>query len=615
MKKRIIRVGFGWKEGGLQLATRKYLYFFYRIHLIRMISVILAVLGAIWLARYLTQREYVTVVWRTGELFVYHQASDQWIATSDSELDRPARLRAGDQPVRPLQTITEDTMLESLKTLTQQRSVIRFNPYETVILTNGSGVERKAVGSTQVEYTLTGVAYLTVNPAESGEEITYSVNGIHLGVKGCTIMYQDLILPAEITALAGECWITPEQKKFLHLDDGLPFTGEKAPLTDESVLVITDDLIYLEEQLEDREELRRSTFLPGFDLQGHYQAVGEARTSSGEYQLIRDGKTYQVREFQIPVMAGDRIVNTSFVPVLIELDSGDKIRLYPQAEISLPDPIAEEGKELPLLLLKARAIAQEIANETAVVYPVKGRVRIRVVPASQRKLSFRTVTAEIGIKGTEFEIDQSREATEALVVGGIVEMNSIDNPPAVAIGRGYMSRAEKGKPAVLPYPIPPERFKELLIDAFDKDQKPLLVAGNLVLDQLSIKPGQTIVFEWSKPIRSSNLVIDGISYSLKQTDHPNRAALDRSLLQGVSAGKYTVRIEALDLNQIWGEADGQLSVLPGKSLAFICTKPALRFTESELDAIREFQRDARIKVDGIVGPETRRKIRELLNCQ
>jgi peptidoglycan hydrolase-like protein with peptidoglycan-binding domain len=56
-------------------------------------------------------------------------------------------------------------------------------------------------------------------------------------------------------------------------------------------------------------------------------------------------------------------------------------------------------------------------------------------------------------------------------------------------------------------------------------------------------------------------------------------------------------------------------VLPGKSLAFICTKPALRFTESELDAIREFQRDARIKVDGIVGPETRRKIRELLNCQ
>jgi hypothetical protein len=300
---------------------------------------------------------------------------------------------------------------------------------------------------------------------------------------------------------------------------------------------------------------------------------------------------------------------------LIELDSGDKIRLYPQAEISLPDPIAEEGKELPLLLLKARAIAQEIANETAVVYPVKGRVRIRVVPASQRKLSFRTVTAEIGIKGTEFEIDQSREATEALVVGGIVEMNSIDNPPAVAIGRGYMSRAEKGKPAVLPYPIPPERFKELLIDAFDKDQKPLLVAGNLVLDQLSIKPGQTIVFEWSKPIRSSNLVIDGISYSLKQTDHPNRAALDRSLLQGVSAGKYTVRIEALDLNQIWGEADGQLSVLPGKSLAFICTKPALRFTESELDAIREFQRDARIKVDGIVGPETRRKIRELLNCQ
>ncbi|MBU2509984.1 FecR domain-containing protein [bacterium] len=601
-----------WKNARLEIRGKHNIYFFERKHILRIILTFVLLIVAGCYLKAVFFKDSAKIIWQQGDILLLNEQSNEWHVLTESRFSSEATLKMEGQTGK-VSTPEETSHLEvESEHLSGKKAVLRYDASVTAILTEGSIIKRTISPEKLFNFDLQGLVYLTWQPTSDNQVYRISINGLLLETSGSTLIHFIEGGESKLSLIEGNLWVLPGQQKFVKVSDHLKIISGKVAIGSLHAIVYNENMFSVEKRSEETDLIRRSSFLPGFDGEGNYRQVATAHLSSGEYHLIRNGKTYLVSEFIIPIMKGDKIINSSNNPLLIKFESGDLMRLYPESEISVPESDFEQGKP-PLLMVVHGDVTKNQQKESFIV---NGRIRIKIDKKNlTRRIVFRTSIAMITVKGTDFEINATDARVETLVATGTVCYSDLNEKKIVEINRGYMSYIDNDGLPVNPVIIPPERFKSLLEDSFGKENKPILISKNQDLKRLSIKKGEILKFEWSKPIQESNIVLSESSYPLIKTEDPRIVMLTRKMLNGVVAGKYSVRLEAKDINEIWGEVEAQLSVLPEQSLSFLCDPKKAIFDQKETEAIKAFQQETNIRVDGIVGPETRSKIQEMLNCQ
>jgi putative peptidoglycan binding protein/FecR-like protein len=593
-----------WSEGHLEIRGKRYLHIFEKKHFFRIfLTFLLITISASYLVVY-HLNDHVDVVWQNGGVFRRDDQSNQWQKQRKDRFVSSSTLKLGAPDTVKKETDNKFSPANIIG------AVLKYHDSVTAVLTEESVINRLQSTGDTISFKLEGIIYIHIPMITGSKAQSVVINGIQMESSGGTLMHYVEKDEAKISLLAGELLILPGQRSLVQIPEAQKFKSGKADLAIDQAIVFKDDYISIEKATDFAEATRRISYLPGFEKDGPYVPMGSALIKEDGYQLIRNGETYDVKERVIPVMFGDKIVNSSSVPLVIETKYGDQIRLYPLSEFKIPD--SDNGKVQLPLLMTLYAESKISNNENS--FLVKGRLRIKINKKFKRRVSFKSAVAMIIIKGTDFEINSGDKDTEALVVSGIVGMSDLDNRKSIDIKRGYMSSIGKDGLPSEAVVIPPDRFKELLRESF-AEEKPILLSKNIDLNRLSLKKGTSLVFQWDKPIQSANIIVNSKVYPLAVDKEGNNTVLERSVLHDLVAGKYAARIEAKDQQNNWGETDISFSLLPEKSLNFLCNSDSTKFNKRETDAIKAFQKETRIKVDGIIGPETRRKIQEMLNCE
>ena len=596
-----------WTDGLLEIKTKKYIYIFEKKHLLRIFIFLMLVIWGAYFFLFASKEEFAEIVWLNGDLLQFDDHLKQWQTAEGRRfpIASPVKLLSRQEE----KNNPEDKDKNKISEITG--AVLRYSRSLTVTLAEGAAFKRVVGKEEEESLTLEGTQYLILSGTPESPVKPFTLNKLRLQSTGATIMHYVEDGESKIAVIDGELSILPQQYIFVRFPEGQSFTSGELKLADQQVIAWKSDYVSIEKATANVEKIRRDTYLPGFDKKGVYQPIGYATFDNGEYQLVRNGSTYLVREKTIPVMYGDRIINTSTDSITIKTESEDFLRLYTQSEIEMPVPSADRGK-YPLLVIVYGQTKPQVAES---VFGVGGRVRIKINDRLKRRLSFRSSVAMIGVKGTDFEVNIDAAVAETLVVNGKVSLSDPEQRKSIEITRGFMSTIGADGLPTDPVVIPADRFRELLQESFDSEDKPVLQQNGMDLNRLSIKKDNPIRFTWDKPIAKANIVISGKTYPLTVEQDTRITLLIRETLKDLVAGKYAARLEALDFNDNWGESGIQLSILPEKSLHFLCESVKRDFTEEEIEAIKAFQRETRIKVDGIIGPQTRGKIREMLNCK
>lgn len=99
---------------------------------------------------------------------------------------------------------------------------------------------------------------------------------------------------------------------------------------------------------------------------------------------------------------------------------------------------------------------------------VKGKIRFYIsrVTNAFNTYDVHTVTAVIGIRGTDFIVDASGDTTGLYVIGGIVGYGNVNQPPSAAIEvtQGTVSFVRGDKPPTMPTAYSGKRIQELIED-------------------------------------------------------------------------------------------------------------------------------------------------------
>lgn len=595
----------GWINGRLEIKGKRYIYFFEIKHFVRIFLALVLLVAAGVYCISLVFDDRVEIVWQNGEVFQLDEQAKSLQQQQESEFS-------------PFDTLTVESIKDKKKQPQKQTGypentsvVLRYSESITAILSEGATIKQEITPEGTSHFSLAGTVYLTISPVAETSTFPIIINNISLETSGGTIMHYVEEGKSKLSLIEGDLLVSPNQKNFIKVNDDQVFVAGKIKLDNQQAVVFQEDFLAINKATDFVDSVRQNSYLPGFDKKGIYQSAGSAYLAEGEYQLVRHGYTYEIRERTIPVMHGDKLINSSEDTILLTTNYGDLIRLYSQSEIRLPDPTEEEKK--PPLLMTVSAQTAFSGKEKSFV--IKGRVRVKVNKLKRRRVSFKSSVALVGVKGTDFEINASDSGTETLVVTGTVSLSDLDETKTVDIERGFMSSIGADGAPVTPVVIPPDRFKNLLQESFDSKEKPELLSKDLDLNRLTIKKGKSVVFQWSKSLQAANIVLPEKSYPLDVEENSDNVTLTRETVSDMVAGKYAARLEAQDVNGNWGEADIQFSILPEKSLDFFCDPNKANFNKSEIDAIKAFQKETNIKVDGIIGPETRGKIQEMLNCE
>jgi hypothetical protein len=139
-------------------------------------------------------------------------------------------------------------------------------------------------------------------------------------------------------------------------------------------------------------------------------SVGQIIRKSGRVFIIRKGKAIPVNNFGALFQNEDKIKTDKNGKAKLSFDNGDEVFLAPSTEITVnEDDFSSQKKGVNSFLLS-----------------VWGKIRAKVRKSSDKELRVKTVTATIGIKGTDFIVDYSVSDRKTTVgtLKGLVSLQS-----------------------------------------------------------------------------------------------------------------------------------------------------------------------------------------------
>lgn len=151
----------------------------------------------------------------------------------------------------------------------------------------------------------------------------------------------------------------------------------------------------------------------------------------------------------------------------VSLSTGDWVQtgVKSKAEVSI------NGKEETIeLSSKSFFKMEDVSQETTHVVMLSGKGRFNVAPSKKklkrrnaRRFQLRTVTALVGVRGTEFVVGASEQQTSLLTLSGIVSMASVELPDIeVEVPKDQASGVKKGETPTAPVKVPPALRKQII---------------------------------------------------------------------------------------------------------------------------------------------------------
>ncbi|MBI4081826.1 MAG: hypothetical protein HY423_04375 [Candidatus Lambdaproteobacteria bacterium] len=354
-------------------------------------------------------------------------------------------------------------------------AVVTYSPRELLTLAGGASLARTVAKDGASEYTLGGLAHLLLSTPAEAKALQVTINGVKLEVRTAHLFFNGWKRPAEITLVAGEAkpLEPPAAKKEAEkpaaapaappaapaapaapavpaaLPEGAkppeppPGPKEAAPLKPGERLVLDPAGVKLEPPAAPEDPFRAWSLRAGFDVAGPFTPAGEAVPSDKRLKLTRHGKDAQLTGERIPVFEGDKLLIGATQRVGLELVTGDRMTLYGGSTFTLDKFDTQPVKP-------------------SFLFTFAGRMRALIAPRAARgETGFRSLTATIGIKGTDFESIASAAATEVSVVEGLVGVGDAKGEGIVDVAAGFRTTVAQGQKPEPPKPIPPEELQKL----------------------------------------------------------------------------------------------------------------------------------------------------------
>jgi hypothetical protein len=282
---------------------------------------------------------------------------------------------------------------------------------------------------------LTGAAHLLFDTGSDGPR-EFILNGVKLRAHRLQLFFNGWTDPPTAQVLSGEAELAGEGQS------GSAGRGQTIVL-DPKQPRIEGERLGAGEPLPD-DPLREWATLAGFEAPGQFRRAGVALPSDQRLRVNRNERISQVTGERIPVFEGDQLLSEDGQRVRVEFDSGDKVRLTNKAVFRI-DEYLPANREKPSML-----------------FSLLGKVRALIVSRLEPDaVRFKTGTATIGVKGTDFNMIAEEVSTVVETVEGTVGVSDPAGVGEVTLGPGMQTSVAAGALPAEPSPIPPDRLQEL----------------------------------------------------------------------------------------------------------------------------------------------------------
>ena len=151
--------------------------------------------------------------------------------------------------------------------------------------------------------------------------------------------------------------------------------------------------------------------------------VGKVIVKHQGVVVERRGEVLNINAFGRKLRSGDIVVTGDTGKAHVIMDKGDIIILAPWTKLTILD------KDNPVPSTKS----------STRTFSFDGKIRAKIKRSRNRKPRFKTVNAEINIKGTEFVAEYANKITTVATLEGLVNMSSAETGEDTDIPAGKMS--------------------------------------------------------------------------------------------------------------------------------------------------------------------------------
>ncbi len=348
---------------------------------------------------------------------------------------------------------------KSPKKLAEAYSVVTKGNQLLLTLSNGSQFEHTISKKEKLpQYRLSGAIHLLINDSKKKQQQHFYINDVKIKAGKSHLFYDTLGDKSRLTIIDGNAEVTlsiakpaPPRKT-----SGDATTDAKtAPAKPEMVLktiklasfdrlILNKKGYQIEKNVDPKKDLIFSyAIVPGFEVPGPYRAAGKAEFKGESLQIKRYGKQSRLKQSPVLLMEGDEVTTADKQTATLHLTEKDMIRLSQNSTFTI-ESYKFEDKQL---------------NST---FRFAGKIRARIAKRKKRSsLRFKTATAVIGIKGTVFEANASKETTAVETVQGTVGVSDPNGKGEVDVKAGEMTTVAANALPKPPEPIPSDRLKQL----------------------------------------------------------------------------------------------------------------------------------------------------------
>ncbi len=463
----------------------------------------------------------IHVLYRKGELFKQQQEGLK-------PLEKKEVLKIG-ETLKVGKIENPKTLIKEPKRLKEAQAVIRLTDGILATLSNGSTLSYSMSKKEKIhEINVIATAHIYLIPAKNQNEVKVRINNLIITSAQIHLFYHDLLANPVLTVIDGmasakvsgdmkfesEMLVGESDKK---ADEEKP---KEINLKPQSRLVFLKEGIKVFEKIDlDKDPIYPQTLVPGFDTIGAYRSVGAVEFTGKDLIIKRYKKTSRLDSSPAVLMEGDEIQTTAKQTATLHLDAKDDIRLFQNTRFAI-------NTYSPKL------------DKSEVLFNFLGKIRANVTKRKKAtRIRFKTVTAVIGIKGTDFEVDATEKSAEVATIEGEVGVTDPAGKGEVIVKAGMLTTIAAGALPSVPIPIPSERFKNMLESAVPVAAIPVIIV---------LKEIKFISPENGKAYSTPELKLD-----VKPADAPLEFILDKKkvmlkngdVLQNLTEGEHQLQVK------------------------------------------------------------------------
>lgn len=410
------------------------------------------------------------------------------------------------------------TLNDAIKASGKSKAVVRLNKQVFVTLAGGSGLSYRTLKDGTLNLKLTGAAHIFAY--QKDKDMTFSLRGVKFSTQQGHFYVTDWDKTPQIVLVDGAAKATG-----MFLEEKASKKGakvKKKPLTSKemkagSSIIAGKKGILLVKDGKYSRPLYQASLVSGINRSGAYRFVGVVEFSDGEVSVKRFEKLIKLSKSPALISQGDEIQTASDQTAVLSFFNKDKIRLFSKTKFTI--------NQYP---------------EKTVKKPVKfgflGKIRAKITKRKKfRRMFFKTATAIIGIKGTEFETSATAQVMSVKTVEGIVGVTDPSGGGEVLVNAGQQTKVESGKLPEKPIAIPPEELKKL---------NAAILTANQILEVrgLSIQEGaqyQSVTLQFTTlPTKAP--------YQIWVNGKLQKGMKAGAVLKGLKDGVHTVTIKGVE---------------------------------------------------------------------